>query len=69
MIVTLHDLTLASRACDRIAVLHAGRLRALAAPETALSPKILAEVFGLEGALTPSSAGPTLTAKRRPTGP
>src|SRR5580700_10512351 len=32
VMVTLHDLTLAARACDRLAVLHAGRLRALAPP-------------------------------------
>lgn len=64
VIVTLHDLTLAARACDRIAVLHAGRLRALAAPAQALSPEILAEVFALHGALVPTPAGLTLTATR-----
>jgi iron complex transport system ATP-binding protein len=64
VIVTLHDLTLAARACDRIAVLHGGRLRALAPPTEALSPAILAEVFGLDGALIPTPAGLTLTATR-----
>lgn len=65
VIVTLHDLTLAARACDRLAVLHGGRLRALAAPAEALSSEILAEVFGLDGALVASAAGPTLAARRR----
>jgi iron complex transport system ATP-binding protein len=65
VIVTLHDLTLAARACDRIAVLNHGRLVALAAPLEALTPGVLAEVFGLDGALTPSHAGLTLTAGRR----
>jgi iron complex transport system ATP-binding protein len=65
VMVTLHDLTLAARACDRLAVLHAGRLRALAPPARALSAEILAEVFGLEGALVESAAGLTLAARRR----
>ena len=64
VIVTLHDLTLAARACDRIAVLHHGRLVTVAPPADALSPVILAEVFGLEGALMDSPAGPTLAARR-----
>ena len=65
VMVTLHDLTLAARACDRLAVLHAGRLCALAPPARALSAEILAEVFGLEGALVESAAGLTLAARRR----
>ena len=64
VIVTLHDLTLAARACDRIAVLHAGRLAALGPPSEALSPAVLADVFALEGALVQTSAGPTLSAAR-----
>ena len=64
VIVTLHDLTLAARACDRLAVLHHGRLRALAPPTEALSAQILAEVFGLEGSLFESAAGLTLAAQR-----
>ena len=64
VIVTLHDLTLAARACDRIAVLHGGRLRALAPPAEAMSPEVLAEVFALRGSLVPTEAGLTLTATR-----
>jgi len=45
VIVTSHDLTLAARACDRIAVLHAGALHALGPPAEALSPQVLAQVF------------------------
>lgn len=65
VVVTLHDLTLAARSCDRLAVLHEGRLHALAAPAEALSAQILADVFALEGELIASSAGPTLAARRR----
>jgi iron complex transport system ATP-binding protein len=64
VIVTSHDLTLAARACDRLAVLHEGRLRALATPLEALSPRVLAEVFALDGALIETPAGLTLAARR-----
>jgi iron complex transport system ATP-binding protein len=66
VIVTSHDLTLAARACDRVAVLHNGRIRALGPPAQALSSEILAEVFALDGALIASPAGLTLAASRRP---
>jgi len=64
VIVTTHDLTLAARACDRLAVLHEGRLRALATPLEALSAQVLAEVFALDGALIETPAGLTLAARR-----
>ncbi|MGH6956099.1 MAG: ATP-binding cassette domain-containing protein, partial [Caulobacteraceae bacterium] len=64
VVVTSHDLTLAARACDRLAVLSEGRLVALAPPAEALSPDVLARVFGLEGALVDSPAGPMLAARR-----
>jgi iron complex transport system ATP-binding protein len=64
VIVTSHDLTLAARACDRLAVMHEGRLRALAPPLEALSPQVLAEVFALDGALIETGAGLTLAAGR-----
>lgn len=64
VVVTLHDLTLAARACDRLAVLHEGRLVAVAPPAEALSPAILSGVFGLEGALVETQAGPTVAARR-----
>jgi iron complex transport system ATP-binding protein len=67
VVVTSHDLALAARFCDRLAVLDEGRVRAVAEPMTALAPEILAEVFGLDGALTPSEAGPMLVARRRAT--
>jgi iron complex transport system ATP-binding protein len=65
VVVTSHDLTLAARACDRLAVLREGRLVALARPLEALSSQVLAEVFGLDGALIETSAGLTLAAGRR----
>ena len=57
VVVTLHDLTLAARHCDRLAVLSGGRLVALGPPAEALSAAVLAEVFALEGALVETPAG------------
>jgi iron complex transport system ATP-binding protein len=64
VIVTSHDLALAARSCDRLAVLHEGRLKALAPPREALSSQVLAEVFALDGALIDTPAGLTLAARR-----
>jgi iron complex transport system ATP-binding protein len=66
VVVTSHDLALAARACDRLAVLQHGRLRIVAEPAAALSREILAEVFGLDGELVQSRAGPILAARRIP---
>jgi iron complex transport system ATP-binding protein len=48
--VTLHDLALAVRFCDRLLVMKAGRIVATGTPASALSGAVLAEVFGV-GAL------------------
>lgn len=65
VVVTLHDLGLAARTCDRIVVMSRGWIVADAPPREALSPAILAEVFGLDGALIETEAGPVLAARRR----
>jgi iron complex transport system ATP-binding protein len=54
--VTLHDLTLASRACDAIIVLKEGRVAASGPPAEALSDKALAEVFRIVAQRTPDGA-------------
>jgi len=64
VVVTLHDLGLAARTCDRIVVVSRGRIVTDAPPRQALSPAVLAEVFGLEGALIESEAGLVLAARR-----
>ena len=53
--VTLHDLSLAARHCDRILVLQGGRLVADGEPSTALADATLAEVFQI--ARAPDSLG------------
>ena len=65
MVLTLHDLGMAARACDRLLVLHHGRAVADAPPGEALSPAILSEVFGLEGALMETPQGLVLAARRK----
>ncbi len=64
VVVSLHDLTLAARGCDRLAILAAGQLVALGPPEQALSPDILRQAFGLDGGLIPTRFGSVIAATR-----
>jgi iron complex transport system ATP-binding protein len=64
VIVTLHDLGLAARACDRLVVLAAGRVAAEGAPVQALAPDVLRRVFNLHGGLVETRAGLVLAARR-----
>lgn len=64
VIATLHDLTLAARGCDRLAVMSGGRIIALATPQEALSGAVLAEAFGLDGGLVDTPAGWVMAARR-----
>jgi iron complex transport system ATP-binding protein len=65
VIVTLHDLTLAARACDRVVVIDHGRIVGDGAVAAILTPSCLAEIFGLTGELVETAAGTVLAAKRR----
>ena len=64
VLLTLHDLTLAARYCDRLAVLGGGRLLAYGPPREALSPEILRTAFGLQGELVETTAGLVVAARR-----
>lgn len=46
VLVVLHDLNLAGRSCDRLAVLQAGRLVAQGTPKQVLTEALIREVFG-----------------------
>lgn len=46
-IVVMHDLTLASRFCDRLLLLHQGEPIALGPPEEVLSPERLRDIYGI----------------------
>ncbi|MBC7302135.1 MAG: ABC transporter ATP-binding protein [Nocardia sp.] len=50
VVAALHDLALADRYCDRIIVLHNGCTRPPAPSAEALTPEIVAEVFGVDAA-------------------
>ncbi|MCE2509853.1 MAG: ABC transporter ATP-binding protein [Alphaproteobacteria bacterium] len=47
VLVVLHDLALAARFCDRLLLLHAGRVMADGAPEAVLTPSNLKEAYGI----------------------
>ena len=47
VVLVLHDLDLALRGCDRVAVLSNGTLRALGSPEEVFSSGVLDQVFGV----------------------
>ena len=64
VVVTLHDLGLAARSCDRIVVVSNGRIAAEGKPREALSRFILGHVFRLDGELVETNVGPVLAAKR-----
>jgi iron complex transport system ATP-binding protein len=46
-LVALHDLSLATRFCDRVLVLHAGRLHADGPPSSVLDASLVGNVFGV----------------------
>jgi iron complex transport system ATP-binding protein len=51
VLVSIHDLNLAARYCDRLAVLHCGQLVVDARPSEALSTRVLHNVFEVEAQL------------------
>ena len=57
VIAALHELPLAARFCTRILALSAGRLAADAPPAGALTPALLASVFGMDAAVTHGPEG------------
>ncbi len=47
-LVVSHDLAVAARACDRLALLAGGRILAAGPPAEVLTPELLRETFGIE---------------------
>jgi len=68
-IAAIHDLDLAARYCDRLALLSDGRLQAVGTPETVLTDDHLQPAFGTRTAVTPDAVtgAPNVTAIADPT--
>lgn len=54
VLVSLHDFDLAARFCDRLAVLHRGRLIAEGRPRDVLRPRLIRSVFGVDASVASS---------------
>lgn len=63
--VTLHDLSLAARAADRIVVVANGRIAADGPPDDCLTPEVLRAAYGVETALLRGAEGPLIEVLRR----
>ncbi|MEG8277235.1 ABC transporter ATP-binding protein [Streptomyces sp. AHA2] len=63
VLVALHDLNLAAYYCDRLYVLHAGEVTASGPPSEVLTPRLLAEVYGVSSEVTvhPRTGAPHVT--------
>lgn len=64
VLVSLHDLALAARFADRVVVLEGGRVVADDAPMAALTPRVMAETFGLTARWVEGPDGPLLSSGR-----
>ena len=65
VLVTLHDLTLAARGCDRLVVMGQGRVVAQGTPRETLTLDVLGAAFGLTGALIDTAGGAVVAVSRR----
>lgn len=57
VVVVLHDLALACRWADRVAVLANGSILSFGAPQEAISPEVLRQAYGVEARVDTDSAG------------
>ena len=57
IITVLHDINLAARFCDRIALLRQGRLWAVGSPAEVLTPELMRQVFEVEVSLLHTPVG------------
>jgi iron complex transport system ATP-binding protein len=52
-LAAIHDLELAARFCDRLVVLHRGRVVAEGLPRAVLTPELLREIYGVHAVVEP----------------
>ncbi|NBQ09465.1 MAG: ABC transporter ATP-binding protein [Betaproteobacteria bacterium] len=63
VVVALHDLSLAARCCDRLALMDQGRLIASGLVSQVLDPDLLSRVYGLEVMVDLASSPPIVLAR------
>jgi len=63
-LVVSHDLSLAARSCDRIAIAAGGELLAVGTPAEVLRPELLRRAFGIEAQVVPGPDGAPLVVPR-----
>lgn len=63
VIVSLHDLGLAARFCDRICLLDSGRVHAIGPPEQVLTSQNIRHVYGVEASIDFTAAPPVFVAR------
>ena len=61
VVVSLHDLTLAARWCDRVVIMDGGTLVASGFPEHVMTSGLLEQVFGVSIRVETDNAGLILT--------
>ena len=61
VITVLHDINLAARYSDQLALMDRGQLRMMGSPTEVLRSKCLEEVFGIEVSLVSTPIGPQIT--------
>lgn len=63
VVTALHDLDLAARFCDRLVVLHGGRVAAAGPPETVLTTALIRDVYAVDAVVetSPHTGTPTTT--------
>ncbi len=69
VLVVLHDLAAAARYCDRLVVVHDGRIVADGAPGAVLTDELLASVYGISAWRGEADGAPLLVPLRRPIPP
>ena len=57
VLVSLHDLTLAARWCDRVVILKEGRVVAEGTPETVMTARNLAAIYGISAHIARDAGG------------
>lgn len=52
VVMALHDLNLAAQYCDRLVILHQGRVYMQGTPDTLITPETIEKVYGVEAVVT-----------------